>query len=962
MTIRRCYQYLLVLVISIPGILLQSLASAWSHRKVHVPCAVPKRLGWRAIVPVPSPGTYLAFAPRPDEFVGRKRPRAKSNHCCPMVLSSNGSNDAADADDADQMIDPLVVQAEQLRLQAARARKEAERMESALALEQIAKLEDRLEKAAANATMNVQATSNNTTAGEENATDDAEMVRERIRTAQRRIRRETDVGRLLAEDSKSSRFCSAVLEVLSVAPADADVDHQRALVAKEAKEAGLTGREAAELFANVVNCMIIEKIDAASVALSSNATAADALNGVLDFMGYSSSVFEPLLSSGKVIIRPITYEGTMERSELEDMYASFVVSSDAADEVGDLLRSLFDITEERAEVLWKNRTMEHLVGAMRGDEEVAVAESAEDDDAIGMGELISELQSSLQEFEESVAGKSEDDEEAIKEVKQVSDAVGGVAEAITEFVEFLDEDGDLREELNFDELLLDDEELAAVRGFMGNATTDGETEEFRELILEVGGFLKGAKTFGVDFTDFLQGVKANVKEGTKLSQGVGDLAKQDPSVNDRVETLVQMFPPEFYDGSKNAEQEYIDQFITELQRNEEIFELSSKPQNIYFAHLVEGVNKLDSGDALTKRLDGLIEKKGLQDKISFFLVRFPKTEIMDDDLSKQDVVSSVLDEGGSPADVLSAMESFAAPSVLLVTGTGNGYVANLSDIVKSNALGVASISYFVLSCFNLNEGLLSADWGYISMLFLALVGTQLLHEIGHFVAASIHGVRLVFPIICPWPWTGLLGTKTELHSSPRNSNALFDIAAVGPIVGMVSSVASLLAGLKIELAMDQTALLELPRLPLETLEKTSWLTSSIVESVAGFDVLSSLDPTSSSIPCHPLVISGYIGIIVNGLSLVPFASQTDGFRMCRAAGGFLATGYVPVLGGGFLLVQGVREMATSNLLLVYFLATLFFFNGKDVPCVNDVDTTGSTRYGIFLATSLLAFVSLSPCL
>jgi len=218
--------------------------------------------------------------------------------------------------------------------------------------------------------------------------------------------------------------------------------------------------------------------------------------------------------------------------------------------------------------------------------------------------------------------------------------------------------------------------------------------------------------------------------------------------------------------------------------------------------------------------------------------------------------------------------------------------------------------------------------------------------------------------IIPSPLTGLLHTNTQIQSAPKNNNQLFDFAALGPILGMAASIGALLVGLQLTAGVQTTsqAIASLPHLPLEFLQLSS-LTSATIETLMGTDVLLSLDPVSDNgVAVHPLVVAGHVGILLNALNLLPTVTTTDGGRMLVAVNSRTALGaeIVPGLATFFLFVQGVRGFQTCNLLLLYLLITGISQHKVEIPCRNDVDPADGPRLPIFLATTALAVVALSP--
>ncbi len=83
---------------------------------------------------------------------------------------------------------------------------------------------------------------------------------------------------------------------------------------------------------------------------------------------------------------------------------------------------------------------------------------------------------------------------------------------------------------------------------------------------------------------------------------------------------------------------------------------------------------------------------------------------------------------------------------------------------------------------------------FFSFIAATIIGT-LSHEFGHYFAAVFHKTEVSLPYFLPFPSFlglapfGTLGAVIRLKGQSRERNALFDIAASGPIAGFVVSLA-----------------------------------------------------------------------------------------------------------------------------------------------------------------------------
>ena len=142
----------------------------------------------------------------------------------------------------------------------------------------------------------------------------------------------------------------------------------------EAQEAAsLTVEQSAEIFANVVNCMLIEIVDLASTSLKENddKVTIDAINIVVDFMNHAASLYTSIADG--VTIKPVIYGGDLSKSKLEQMFSTYASSSmlnpgslsdDFSSRVS-LLQDVFEINEKKAEGLMMKAMQKNMAQMMK---------------------------------------------------------------------------------------------------------------------------------------------------------------------------------------------------------------------------------------------------------------------------------------------------------------------------------------------------------------------------------------------------------------------------------------------------------------------------------------------------------------------------------------------------------------------------------------------------------------------
>lgn len=236
--------------------------------------------------------------------------------------------------------------------------------------------------------------------------------------------RETDISNLLSSDAIAPNFALTLSKILTFGapgrfpdivnlpdptgfslPETLVLEDVKAAITKSQEDEGLTGVLAVELFASVVNCMIIDIIDMASTTLTlkgeekeKEKKTVDALNVVLDFMDHAASLFDAIADG--VTITPVTYGGSLSKAKLEKMfgiYAGSLMSSFMSEESSstqervDILQQVFNIKDKKAEGIAQKIMMKNLMSAMK------------DGDGGGM-EGLAEMMSGLEGMEGGIPG------------------------------------------------------------------------------------------------------------------------------------------------------------------------------------------------------------------------------------------------------------------------------------------------------------------------------------------------------------------------------------------------------------------------------------------------------------------------------------------------------------------------------------------------------------------------------
>jgi len=154
-----------------------------------------------------------------------------------------------------------------------------------------------------------------------------------------------------------------------------------------------------------------------------------------------------------------------------------------------------------------------------------------------------------------------------------------------------------------------------------------------------------------------------------------------------------------------------------------------------------------------------------------------------------------------------------------------------------------------------------------SITLLLILGA---HEFGHYFVSRRHGVNVTLPYFIPAPsFIGTFGAFIKMKSPIMDRRVLLDIGVAGPLAGIAVAVPVTLAGLV--LSDVGTAAGEGTGLVLGT---------SLLFSFLNWIVHGSL-PDEINLLLHPVAFSGWIGILVTSLNLLP-VGQLDGGHVAYA--------------------------------------------------------------------------------
>ncbi|UKO97250.1 site-2 protease family protein [Nostoc sp. UHCC 0870] len=225
---------------------------------------------------------------------------------------------------------------------------------------------------------------------------------------------------------------------------------------------------------------------------------------------------------------------------------------------------------------------------------------------------------------------------------------------------------------------------------------------------------------------------------------------------------------------------------------------------------------------------------------------------------------------------------------------------------------------------------------------LGIFAILIAHEIGHWLLARRHQVRLSWPFFLPAVQIGSFGSITRFESLLQNRSVLFDIAVAGPIAGGIVSLLMLIVGL---LLSHPGSLFQLPN----QFFQGSILVGSLARVVLGSALQSPL------VNVNPLVVIGWLGLVITALNLMP-AGQLDGGRIVQAIYGRKTANRSTIATLIVLALVGL-----GNALALYWLIVILFLQ-RDLerPSLNEITEPNDARAALGLLVLFLMITTLLP--
>jgi membrane-associated protease RseP (regulator of RpoE activity) len=223
---------------------------------------------------------------------------------------------------------------------------------------------------------------------------------------------------------------------------------------------------------------------------------------------------------------------------------------------------------------------------------------------------------------------------------------------------------------------------------------------------------------------------------------------------------------------------------------------------------------------------------------------------------------------------------------------------------------------------------------------ISLMSILLFHEFGHYLAARFHGVDVSLPYFIPAPPGlspfGTFGAFIKSKSPFLNRKQLLDVAAAGPLSGLVVAIVVMVIGI------SSSSVQSMP-----PDQGFVYFGESLLFRFMAYLVKGPI-PHGSGLFISPVAFAGWVGILVTMFNLLPLG-QLDGGHIAYALFGR----YQTVIAHLFILALVVLSFFWFGWILWIFIG--FLLRPAHPPTVLDELSVGGGRR-LIGALCILAFV------
>lgn len=233
---------------------------------------------------------------------------------------------------------------------------------------------------------------------------------------------------------------------------------------------------------------------------------------------------------------------------------------------------------------------------------------------------------------------------------------------------------------------------------------------------------------------------------------------------------------------------------------------------------------------------------------------------------------------------------------------------------------------------------------------LALMAILGVHELGHYVAARAHNMKVTLPYFIPVPFAlGTFGAFIQMKSPSETRRALFDVGVAGPLAGLVVAIPALFYGLKqssVVLASGAQGLLH----------GGAGVGSSFLFALIAKLAMGEVITEGHQVVLTPLAFAGWLGLLVTALNLLPIG-QLDGGHIAHALFGRRNAHTIGMVALFSLFLLGLFVWSG---LLTWAIIVFFIAGTRSAPPLNDVSKLDTRRVAIGALAFVLLFLILTP--
>jgi membrane-associated protease RseP (regulator of RpoE activity) len=315
------------------------------------------------------------------------------------------------------------------------------------------------------------------------------------------------------------------------------------------------------------------------------------------------------------------------------------------------------------------------------------------------------------------------------------------------------------------------------------------------------------------------------------------------------------------------------------------------------------------------------------------------------------------------------------PSLLFIITFFTTLLAGI-DWINGLGYGVEMVWLYAEQFFSgVDNGITLSDFSLGLPYALSILFILACHEFGHYIAGRKHRIYSTLPNFIPFPPIpgilnfGTLGAVIKTKVPIRSKKALFDIGAAGPLAGFIASLCILIYGFTHLPPVDYILSIHPDYFTPEYGENMISLTFGDTLLFAFlrevFTGSSDFVPPMSEVYHYPYLITGWFGLFVTAMNLIPVGQLDGGHIAYSLFGGKV---HQRIAGISMLVLIALGVLGVIGLVLdiempvgwpgwLFWAALLYFFiKIKHPPTYDDTPLSpvrrmlGYTTIGIFIVS------------